>query len=271
MDSINQGTAGEKCHNEPLHSNPWLWQAPPNPPNSGNGAIPGGQGHATRHHEILLYAPFVIRNAAENHSAYFPNLYRAGSERAGLMQEKTHEEYASSVAQAKINQAELLAIWRDTNRTYGWPKQATELLPCDLKGYNGQGLKEQWHAPRFPPEKLNAQDRFKFEGGTLAEGVAETISILGHLDDIYRARERFEGASRTDIIRVLVPENEKRSHDLVGETYNGPISLQKIKQEYESAGARKLLLPRLVDGKYGFDPTRPVLPPLCRLPWRGHT
>lgn len=97
--STNKGTTGEKSHNEPLHSNPWLWQAPPNPPNSGNGAIPGGQGHAARHHEILLYAPFVIRNAADNHSAYFPNLYRAVSARAGLMQEKAHEEYASSVAQ----------------------------------------------------------------------------------------------------------------------------------------------------------------------------
>ncbi|KAK7989819.1 major facilitator superfamily domain-containing protein [Apiospora arundinis] len=203
--STNKGTTGEKSHNEPLHSNPWLWQAPPNPPNSGNGAIPGGQGHAARHHEILLYAPFVIRNAADNHSAYFPNLYRAG--------------------------------------------------------FLG---KEQWHAPRFPPEKLNAQDRFKFEGGTHAEGVAETISILGHLDDIYRARERFEGASRTDIIRVLIPESEKPSRDLVEEMYNGPISLQKIKQKYESAGARKLLLPRLVDGEYGFDPTRPVSPPLPR-------
>ncbi|KAK7923331.1 hypothetical protein PG985_007402 [Apiospora marii] len=217
---------------------------------------------------FLAYVPLVLRSAAEDHLAFFPNLFRAVYARAYLSGEMNHPDYKEATPSPPISHAAIMQAWATPT---------SELLPQDLPG---------WDAPSFEAAKLNTHPRFIAQGKNAHEqragapldvvavsqapppgsspnpplpvefertlagarpcnsnNVSETVAILGTLDDIYPTRARFDHAPRKDIIFELVPVSVKRPFDIVEETYNDPLEIHALKRQFESGGGRKLLVP----------------------------
>ncbi|KAK8035941.1 hypothetical protein PG991_002014 [Apiospora marii] len=169
---------------------------------------------------FLAYVPLVLRSAAEDHLAFFPNLFRAVYARAYLSGEMNHPDYKEATPSPPISHAAIMQAWATPT---------SELLPQDLPG---------WDAPSFEAAKLNTHPR-----PCNSNNVSETVAILGTLDDIYPTRARFDHAPRKDIIFELVPVSVKRPFDIVEETYNDPLEIHALKRQFESGGCRKLLVP----------------------------